>query len=62
MRDVNYFLEQAERCFRLARSIADRETTGRLEAMGAEFIGKAVELRANVAPVPAPAKVRAKSS
>jgi hypothetical protein len=62
MRDAKYFLEQAERCFRLARSIADRETTGKLEALGAEFIGKAIELRANVAPVTAPAKVRVKSS
>jgi hypothetical protein len=62
MRDANYFLEQAERCFRLARSISDREATGKLEAMGAEFIGKAVELRAGAAPVMAPMKMRARSS
>jgi len=56
MRDTNYFLEQAERCFRLARAVTDREATGKLEAMGAEFIGKAIELRARMAP--APARVR----
>ena len=50
MREVKYFLDQAERCFRLARAVADREATGKLEAMGAEFIGKAVERGANVAP------------
>jgi hypothetical protein len=50
MRDVQYFLDQAERCFRLARTITDREATGKLEAMGAEFIGKAVERGASVAP------------
>ena len=58
MRDTNYFLEQAERCFRLARAVTDREATGKLEALGTEFIGKAVELRASMAPVPAAARVR----
>ena len=63
MRDESYFIEQAERCFRLARSITDREVTGRLEAMGTEFIGKAVELRARFASVGlVSAKVRAKST
>jgi hypothetical protein len=58
MRDAKYFLEQAERCFRLARSIADRETTGKLEAMGVEFMSRAVELDGNLAP----AKVGARPS
>jgi hypothetical protein len=62
MRDANYFLEQAERCFRLARTIGDHDITKKLEALGAEFIGKAVELRAKLAPATMPAKVRVKSS
>ena len=62
MRDANYFLEQAERCFRLARSIADRETTGKLEAMGVEFMSKAVELVGTLAPLAVPVRVGARSS
>jgi hypothetical protein len=62
MRDAKYFLEQAERCFRLARSIADRETTGKLEAMGVEFMSKAVELDGTLAPLTAPVKVRVRPS
>ncbi|TMJ53741.1 MAG: hypothetical protein E6G84_04360 [Alphaproteobacteria bacterium] len=62
MRDANYFLEQAERCFRLARSITDRETMGKLEAMGVEFMSRAVELDGNLAPVIVPAKVGARSA
>jgi hypothetical protein len=62
MRDANYFLEQAERCFRLARTIGDRDITKKLEALGVEFIGKAVELRAKLAPAAMPAKVRVKSA
>ncbi len=58
--DANYFLEQAERCFRLARSITDRETMGKLEAMGVEFMSRAVELDGNLAPVIVPAKVGAR--
>jgi hypothetical protein len=61
MRDANYFLEQAERCFRLARAVTDREATGRLEALGTEFIGKAIELRARTAPVWAPATAEART-
>jgi len=57
MRDAKYFLEQAERCFRLARAITDNEATGKLEAMGAEFIGKAVELDGNLATLMVPARV-----
>jgi hypothetical protein len=52
MRDAKYFLEQAERCFRLARAITDRDATGKLEAMGVEFMNKAVELDGNLAPRP----------
>ena len=63
MRDESYFIEQAERCFRLARSITDREVTGRLEAMGTEFIDKAIKLRARFASVTvAAAKIRPKST
>jgi hypothetical protein len=62
MRDAKYFLQQAERCFRLARAIADREATGRLEAMGVEFMSKAVELDGNLAPLAAPARAGARSS
>jgi len=38
MRDANYFLEQAERCFRLARSFPDRETMGKIVANGVWFL------------------------
>ncbi|HEX9321515.1 MAG TPA: hypothetical protein VF913_05255 [Xanthobacteraceae bacterium] len=62
MRDAKYFLQQAERCFRLARAVTDREATGKLEAMGVEFMSKAVELDCNLAPLLAPAKVAARSS
>ena len=62
MREAKYFLEQAERCFRLARAITDREATGKLEAMGVEFMSKAVELDGNLAPMAVPVKVRARSS
>ncbi len=62
MRDAKYFLQQAERCFRLARAVTDREATGKLEAMGVEFMSKAVELDYNLAPSLAPAKVAARSS
>ena len=59
MSDANYFLEQAERCFRLARSIADRDATGKLEAMGVEFMSKAVELDGSLDDaVPARVRVR----
>jgi len=61
MRDIHYFLEQAERCFRLARSVTNREATGKLEAMGSEFVGKAVELRARAQPATAPTELRAKT-
>jgi hypothetical protein len=60
MREAKYFLEQAERCFRLARAITDREATGKLEAMGIEFMSKAVELDGTLAPMGAPALVRAR--
>ena len=62
MRDAKYFLEQAERCFRLARAITDREVMGKLEAMGVEFMSRAVELDGNLAPVIVPAKVGARSA
>ena len=62
MRDANYFLEQAERCFRLARAIADRDATAKLEALGVEFRSKAVELDGELAPVTVSAKVRARSA
>jgi hypothetical protein len=62
MRDAKYFLDQAERCFRLARAITDREATGKLEAMGVEFMGKAVELDGSLAPIAVPARVGARAS
>jgi glutathionylspermidine synthase len=62
MREAKYFLEQAERCFRLARAITDREATGKLEAMGVEFMSKAVELDGNLAPLAVPARAGARSS
>jgi hypothetical protein len=62
MRDAKYFLEQAERCFRLARAITDREVMGKLEAMGVEFMSKAVELDGTLAPLTAPVKVRVRPS
>ncbi len=62
MRDAKYFLEQAERCFRLARAITDREVMGKLEAMGVEFMSKAVELDGTLAPLTAPVRVGARSS
>jgi hypothetical protein len=62
MRDAKYFLEQAERCFRLARAVTDREAMGKLEAMGVEFMSKAVELDGNLAPVTVPVRVGARSS
>jgi hypothetical protein len=59
MHDASYFLEQAERCFRLARSIADRDATGKLEAMGVEFMSKAVALDGSLEEaVPARVRVR----
>jgi hypothetical protein len=62
MRDAKYFLEQAERCFRLARAITDREVMGKLEAMGVEFMSKAVELDGTLAPLAVPVRARARSS
>jgi hypothetical protein len=62
MRDANYFLEQAERCFRLARAITDREVMGKLEALGVEFMSKAVELDGTLAPLAVPVRVGARSS
>jgi hypothetical protein len=47
---------------RLARAITDREAMTRLEAMGVEFMGKAVELDGRLAPLAAPVKVGMRSS
>jgi hypothetical protein len=44
--DAKYFLEQAERCFRLARCITDRDATGKLRALGREFMNRAAALDA----------------
>jgi hypothetical protein len=44
------------------RAITDREATGKLEAMGVEFMGKAVELDGSLALIAAPARVGARAS
>jgi hypothetical protein len=41
IRDAKYFLERAEHCFSLARCIADRDTTAKLQALGRKFMNKA---------------------
>lgn len=41
MDDVNQLREQAERCFRLARGIADSEVAAQLEALGRECLDRA---------------------
>ena len=43
--DADYFLERAERCFRMKEMAADnRELAVALETMANEFMAKAVEL------------------
>lgn len=43
--DANYFLERAERCFRMKEmAVGNRELAAALETMANEFMAKAVEL------------------
>jgi hypothetical protein len=43
--DANYFLEHAERCFRMKEmAVGNRELSAALETMANEFMAKAVEL------------------
>jgi hypothetical protein len=44
--DAKYFLEQAESCFRLARSITDHDTTEKLQALGRKFMNSAAAIDA----------------
>jgi hypothetical protein len=46
IRDAEYFLERAERCFRLARCITDRDTTAKLQALGRNFMNTAAAIDA----------------
>lgn len=46
--DADYMREQAQRCFRLAREIMDREVRGKLEELGREFEQKAKEIEKSV--------------
>jgi hypothetical protein len=45
MPDAQYFLEKSERFFRMAR--ANRQLADELEALGNDFMAKAVELDTN---------------
>jgi hypothetical protein len=46
--DSQYFVDKADQCFRLARSVgtesADREIATELDALANEFLKKAVEI------------------
>jgi hypothetical protein len=42
--DAGYMREQAQRCYRLAREIMDRDVREKLEELGREFEQKAKEL------------------
>jgi hypothetical protein len=46
--DPQYFIDKAEQCFRLAKSVREyptyREAATELDALGNEFLKKAVEL------------------
>jgi hypothetical protein len=44
--DAKYFLEQAERCFRLALGITDHDTTEELQALGRKFMNRAAAIGA----------------
>jgi hypothetical protein len=44
MQDAAYFLAKPDQCFRLSRTAGTAELTAELEAMGHEFMAKAVEL------------------
>jgi len=45
MLDASYFLEKAEQCFRLSRTVElPAEVSEELEALGYEFMAKAVDL------------------
>jgi len=44
MSESQHMREQAQRCFRLARDVMDREVRTRLEELGREFERKAQEL------------------
>jgi hypothetical protein len=44
MQDAAYFLAKADQCFRLSRTAGTADLKAELEAMGHEFMAKAVEL------------------
>ena len=55
-------LQEALRLCSVCNAITDREVMGKLEAMGVEFMSKAVELDGTLAPLAAPVRVGARSS
>jgi hypothetical protein len=46
--DVAYLREQAERCFRLARTITDKEAIEKLTKFGEDFLARADEVAVRV--------------
>jgi hypothetical protein len=49
--DAAYLREQAERCFRLARTITDKEAVENLMKLGEDFLARANEVAARVSGV-----------
>ena len=45
--DAQYFVEQAEKCFRLARLCSDEQVSERLRELGREFAARALALGAD---------------
>jgi hypothetical protein len=50
--DLNYLVENAERCYRLARGLIDPDFTRHLAELGQEYAAQAIERGADPATLP----------